>query len=500
MDICRRQFGLLTLAGLASGPVSALGPRPKLLVLVVLGQFRADAFATVWPQLSAGGLRRVFDKSAVFHDCRNAASTFPSPAVATLACGAWPAQHGIVADSWYDRTARGPVAAAEEELLSTTLASEIAADPRARVYVVGMEAAQAGIFAAGAPAARIFWMDDNGQFATRGDSPDWLDSFNSRKLAPPNLHGGKWLIVGGRGTPETLPPLRTLNFDAAQPRDFVRLYKSSPFAQTALFDFLGELIAREHLGQGNGFDFVCLLNGASTRLGYETGGRCLLMDQLTLHLDRSIEGLLAQCIRGAPSGPGDGNFNLVLAGAHGAPPEPPAESRERMTVKGEAVAETIDRALRSGGMGRVEKYLYPFLYLDTNGFRDPEEARRGAARAAMSLAAVGGYYTAAGACSVHDDWERRFRNSFHPKRSGDVMLSYRAGYVEYFGQGRGVSYGSLYNYDVSVPLCFYGPQFRAGSHEAPVELVDVAPTLARASGAAAPSSSTGRVLTEALVE
>ena len=80
------------------------------------------------------------------------------------------------------------------------------------------------------------------------------------------------------------------------------------------------------------------------------------------------------------------------------------------------------------------------------------------------------------------------------------MLSYRAEYIEDFGPGRGVSYGSLYNYDVRVPLCFYGPQFRAGVYESPVESVDVAPTLARVLGVAAPSSSIGRVLGEGLLE
>jgi arylsulfatase A-like enzyme len=78
------------------------------------------------------------------------------------------------------------------------------------------------------------------------------------------------------------------------------------------------------------------------------------------------------------------------------------------------------------------------------------------------------------------------------------MLSYRPEYVEDFEAGRGVSYGSLYNYDAVVPLFFYGPQFRAGVFEAPVEAVDVAPTLARAMGIPVPSSSVGRVLGEAL--
>jgi len=112
---------------------------------------------------------------------------------------------------------------------------------------------------------------------------------------------------------------------------------------------------------------------------------------------------------------------------------------------------------------------------------------------------VAGYYAAGGACSTHGEWARRFANSFHPRRSGDVMLSYRPEYVEDYGQDRGISYGSLYAYDVRVPLCFFGPQFRAGVFEAPVESVDIAPTLARAMGVAAPSSSVGRVLGEAFL-
>ena len=104
---------------------------------------------------------------------------------------------------------------------------------------------------------------------------------------------------------------------------------------------------------------------------------------------------------------------------------------------------------------------------------------------------VSGYFTANGVCSTHDEWEHRFRSSFHPTRSGDVMLSYAPEFVEDYGQTRGISYGSLYNYDVKVPLFLYGPSFRAGSFESPVELVDVAPTLARVLGVASGSSSVG---------
>lgn len=488
MTISRRRFGGLLLGGLASR-LRALPNRPKLLVLVVLEQFRPDYPEAVAAQLSTGGFRRLQDRGAWFPDCRHLASTFPATSVATLATGAWPAEHGIVADFWYDRAARRPIGASDEMLLATTLAAQVAADRRARVSVIGMDSAQARLFA-GTRDAAVYWMDDQGRFVLRGEAPDWLAAFNELR-SPAKLHGAKWTAAGAR--PDA-PALRTLTFDERRPADFAAFYKSSPYAQDAQFDLLHEVIARGWQGTGNGFHFVCLLAGSTARLGYETGARSTLMSQLTLHLDRRLEMLLAHLGRTA----GENGFDLVLAGAHGAPPEPAADARHRMAVNGETIAQAVERSLSSNNFGRVEKYVYPFLYLDSSGFREFEPIRLAAARAAMNLPALAGYYTAGGECSTHDEWERRYRNSFHPQRSGDVMLSYRPEYVEDFGQGRGVSYGSLYNYDARVPLCFFGPQFRAGVYEAPVESVDVAPTLARVMGVSTPSSSSGRVLAEAL--
>jgi len=81
-----------------------------------------------------------------------------------------------------------------------------------------------------------------------------------------------------------------------------------------------------------------------------------------------------------------------------------------------------------------------------------------------------------------------------------VMLSYEPETVEDFNAGRGVSYGSLYNYDTRTPLFLYGPQFGKKLIERAIEAVDLAPTVARAAGIAAPSSATGEVLAEAYAE
>jgi hypothetical protein len=490
MGICRREFAQYLLGGMVASRLSAAA-RPKLLVLVVLEQCRGDYLQNPNLPFTAGGLKKIIERGACFPDCRHLASGFTSTALATLATGAWPAQHGIVADSWYDPTAHTRVPASDEMLLATTLFSQIAREQSSRVSIVSLNGAHARLFA-GTGEANLYWMDDQGAFQTNGGAPDWIRPFNERHL--PEAHRNeRWIIPGVKAD---APPLRTLAYDPAHPEHFLELYRASPFGQDAQFDFVAELIAKESLGQQrNTLDVLCILGGSTELLGYETGADSKLMEQLILNLDRRMENLLAQLTRT----PGEGAYTLVVTAAHGAPDAPPDAARPRMAVDGESVARRIDGALSARGLGRVDKYLYPFLYLDTTGFRDPEEIRKAAGRAALDHPAVSDYFTAGGASSAQNDWQRRLRNSFHPKRSGDVMLSYRAEYVEEFGLGRGVSYGSLYNYDASVPLCFYGPQFRAGLYDRAAESVDLAPTLARILGVSEPSSGMGRVLFEAMV-
>jgi predicted AlkP superfamily pyrophosphatase or phosphodiesterase len=468
----------------------ALTSRTKFTILVVLEAFRADTLTAEWDLLSSTGLRRLIGGSAYFPRCRNLASTFSASSLATLSTGTWPALHGIVADRWYDRALHRPVGASEEALLATTLTSQVAASPHMRAFVIGMNPVHTRLFG-GSPRANLYWMDDGGQFATRGPNPDWLEAYNRHKPIE-NLRDTRWLALGSR--PDA-PPLRTLAYSPERPQEFVSLYKASPFSQMAQFEFLGELLQREKIGQGPTSDFVCLLLGSTAQLGYETGAVSPLMQQMTLHLDRHIEYLLTQLDRLL----GEDEYSVVLTAAHGIPPAPAPESRSRMAVDGEALAAAVQRELAT--TARVEKYMYPFMYLEGGApIRDIETSRRAAGRAAMNLPPVSTYFTAGGACPLSGEWEERLHNSFHPQRSGDLMLSYRPEYVEEYGAGRGISYGSLYNYDATVPLALFGPQFRPGTYERCLSTVDVVPTLARVLGVAEPSSSIGTVAGEAFAE
>ena len=208
MGICRRQFGSLTLGGLAAGAFAAPPRPPKLLVLVVVEQLRPDHLDAVLSRSGPGGLRKLLDKGAHFPDCRHLASTFPATSVATLATGAWPSQHGIVAGTWFDTAARKPAGASSESLLATTLCEQVTRAGN-RVFVVSTDLSTAALFA-GTPEARLFWMGENGEFATLGEPPDWLVNYN--KAHPLDAaRNFKWTAMGAR---PGAPPLRTLTYDA----------------------------------------------------------------------------------------------------------------------------------------------------------------------------------------------------------------------------------------------------------------------------------------------
>jgi hypothetical protein len=230
-------------------------------------------------------------------------------------------------------------------------------------------------------------------------------------------------------------------------------------------------------------------------LGYEVGADSPLMREMVLHLDREMEALLTLLDKG----PGPGNYALAFTAAHGAVRQA-GEPRARFAISGEAVARSIQQALgaqydlKAARGVYVERYVYPFLYLRLDSlkrsFIDAREARTHAGRAALRVPGVAGYYTADGDSSHSGEWLRRFRNSFHAVRSGDVMLAYEPECVEDFGAGRGISYGSLYNYESRVPLILYGGPFLPQAFDFAVESTDVAPTLAHALGVAWPSSAT----------
>ena len=94
---------LVCLAITRVGFGSAYNARPKLVVIVVIDQFRGDYLERYRDQWGEGGFRLLLDHGANFTDCNyNYANTRTAPGHATLLTGAYSNGHGIMANEWWD--------------------------------------------------------------------------------------------------------------------------------------------------------------------------------------------------------------------------------------------------------------------------------------------------------------------------------------------------------------------------------------------------------------
>ena len=96
---------------------------------------------------------------------------------------------------------------------------------------------------------------------------------------------------------------------------------------------------------------------------------------------------------------------------------------------------------------------------------------------------------------------RRVTDSFFPDKSGDVIPVSAPFYLlfdEYSETPYGTSHDQPYEYDVHVPLLFFGKWIEPGEYHHAVDMANVTPTICAILGISLPSSRDGRVLEEIL--
>ena len=91
--------------------------------------------------------------------------------------------------------------------------------------------------------------------------------------------------------------------------------------------------------------------------------------------------------------------------------------------------------------------------------------------------------------------ERQILKTYFSGRSGDVIAIPKPFFTQ--TDTNSTTHMTGYSYDKTVPLIITGSAFKAGTIPKIVEVVDLASTLTFISGTIPPSSSEGRVLTEA---
>jgi predicted AlkP superfamily pyrophosphatase or phosphodiesterase len=108
----------LSLAAIPSARADVYDGHPKLVVIVVIDQFRADYLQRYRSEFKGRGFRLFLDKGAYFPDCYfGYANTKTAPGHATLGTGAYTDGHGINSNEWWDLTRNKdrPVTSVEDD-------------------------------------------------------------------------------------------------------------------------------------------------------------------------------------------------------------------------------------------------------------------------------------------------------------------------------------------------------------------------------------------------
>ncbi len=523
--------------------------RPRLIVLVVIDQFREEYVLRLEPFFNDRGFRRLLTQGAVFSNCRyEHVPTVTAPGHATIATGTIPAIHGIINNEWYDRETGQVVtsvsdpsrhvvgassgrASSPHRLLGTTLADELRLSTNFRSKVIALSYKDRSAILLGGKLANLaLWFDEaSGSFITSdyyaNALPDWVARFNAARPAD-RYFGARWekafpeaayALAAPDDRPEETPlPGGGRTFPhhitggLAQPGPaFYTAFTFTPFANEVLLELAKRAIEGEQLGRDEFPDLLAISFSTNDLVGHYFGPDSQEVVDLTLRTDRVLASLLSYL----DARPGS-DYVLALTADHGVAPIPEYATRLKLggrRIPPTAIRQAIEEALsaRFGEGPWIESKALPllssgFVYLDRETIArkhlDPAEVERVAAEAALKIPGIARAYTRTHFLLGHLHGEaigRRVAAGFHPTRSPDVMLVPEP--FAFISGGRtGTTHGSPYTYDAHVPLILFGRRIAPGTHRHACTPADLAPTLAALLRIEFPAGATGRILHEAL--
>ncbi len=521
---------LLSLFGIPSVLSAQNLPKPKLVVGIIIDQFRYD-YLTRFRGDYHGGLDQLLTQGADFTNAFYAqVPTVTAVGHSIFMSGAMPAVSGIVANAWYDRDEEKGVTsvcdwdektvgghqekagarctdsdpASPRRFLVSTVGDELrTANRESKVVGISIKA-RGAILPSGHRAAGAYWFDDvTGNFVTStfymNDLPSWAKTFNQRKLAA-EYADRKW---------ENFPAwnFRSANGSAA-PYDKL---PASPWGNELIERFAEDAITGEQLGQRAATDLLTVSFSSNDYVGHRAGPDSPEVRDMSIRTDQ----LLAKLFQLIDRKVGMKNVVVVLSADHGVAPTPERDAADRMP--GGYVASDIADAVQSALNKRFGKanWLIPGgsetgLYFnrqaldnakDTDGRPAQDEQVYAVAKQTIlsipQLHVSRVYSRRQLDNGVAGDFIARAEmNGYYPRRSPDLALVFEPGYM--LGS-TGTTHFSPYAYDRHVPVLFMGPGIKPGRYDQTITPNDIAPTLATMLDIQTPSGSSGRVLTELLL-
>jgi predicted AlkP superfamily pyrophosphatase or phosphodiesterase len=522
--------------------------RPKLVVMIVVDQMRADYVDKFRGQWS-GGLKRLLEEGAWFR-----AAAYPYAATetcvghATVSTGALPMSHGMVANAWFDRETQKMVTCTSDPAVKNSayaggtttggdsawrmripaFAEELKFQSSAGTRVVTLSLkARAAITMAGRKADAVTWFDTaTGAWVTSsayGAMP-FVEEFAKKHPAtedfgktwslflPPSRYGYDEMTVGAtalEGWTTSFPhALRGKEGSSAPDQAFFEQWAASPYADTSLTTLAEAAVDSLGLGKGGATDFLGVSYSSVDYVGHTFGPRSWEIQDTLVRLDRDLGELFTLLDEKV----GRGNYVVALTSDHGVAPIPADLQRtgfDAGVVSLPELKNRMEKALQAfhypnPAVARIagnEVYFSPSVYARLQ--QDPA-AMDALKDAALSLPGIEALFTAeelsAGSKRVSATRTAAELGYFRG-RSGDLYILQRAYWLtdssaEGSKRYTGAGHGTPYYYDQRVPILMMGFGVKHGEYFDSATPADIAPTLGALTGVTL-STREGRVLSEA---
>ncbi|WP_419419129.1 alkaline phosphatase family protein [Legionella sp. D16C41] len=517
-----------------SNAVFAQIPPPKLIVQIVIDQFRGDLIHQYQNKFGPDGfnylLRNGIDFSNTHHPHAN---TVTCVGHATIATGSYPSLHGIIANGWFDRqmqkgtycvedltteilpTSRTKINLAgrsPKNLQTSTISDEIVLAKKGQAFGISLKD-RAAIMLAG-HAGKAFWFDKkNGGFVTSNyyyaSYPKWVENWNhtytdnnqpwtlSRELKNYRFATAPLFKNRFTGFGQTFPHY----LGSANDKFYYKYLSMTPYADELTANFAMQLLSYENLGQSvNQTDYLGISFSATDAIGHQFGPNSLESEDNLLRLDNTLAKLLKAIDRQV----GLRNTLIILTADHGVTDSPAYLTAHHFQQVPPLNKNDIRNAIVSLlakqfnlPAATLQALTPPYLYLDQQIITDHQlSLRRVSTALAEMLRHKPGIFQAypLPMSNIEKNWL---------SAKVDKMASYRAGDIyivpppyQSLPHVVRVNHGTPWQYDSYVPLVFTSPGFKARQTSRPASTTDIAPTLAAILKIKFPSGAVGKPLPE----
>lgn len=495
-------------------------PPPKLVVMISVDQLSADLFAQ-YRRHFTGGLARM-QQGGVFPSAYQAhAATETCPGHATLLTGVRPARSGIIANNWFSpgiaradkkvycaedvtdpaSSSRDPVISARHLKVPTLGDRFKAANPASRN--VAISAKDRSVVMMGGRAIDEGWWWKGNQFVSfAGKAPPPAVVAES-KAAAAAIAAGAGPYAVPRHCAGRMRAVKAGSGSVGEGRFALEKDKADQFARSPRMDaatasLATRLVDTMKLGKGAATDMLAVGLSVTDYVGHTYGTEGAEMCIQMAELDRTVGRFLDHLDRRGI------DYVAVLSADHGGLDLP-----ERLDEQAYPRAVRVDPELEPKALSKVisaKTGISPAngrLILGDAPFGDfyvsASLTSEQKARVVTALvAAVRGHPQVAAVFTGKElaetpmpfgspqDWtlKERARASFDAERSGDVvvLLDRAVMPIPFATGGTIATHGSAWDYDRRVPLLFWRKGMAGFEQPAPVETVDIAPTLAALTG------------------